>query len=543
MKKKLLLILSLYLFSFNLFGQVWTPPGVNSRPTSDTFTYDFGINQYNKDTYLYLAPGLNMNFDNKWGFSMQLPVNILLNDAEPKTPGAKVGQVRSIDYDSKSDYQRILNNIWVGNYGVYKPKEITYSLFVGRMYDGYIGHGTIINRYVNNQRVDVYKLGVMADINTDYGGVQVFTNSIYDRKEVNAGRGYIRPYGIITGIMDLVSGKKNIAMLAANGNVLDDVGRKKVNEEINSSQEEERYVEVETDPKTGEKKEVEKTAPKKERVFDNEEAAPNKVFDLNRFAIGYTSAYDGTAPTALDLDTTGSIRFDKTNNAKVKSNRKQGIEGYDAEFKIISTDTFELTPYADYNRIKNVPNSLGRHYGVITKIGTKEINVIIRPEFRSMSSNYIPMYFDSFYEIERYQVNLDTSFPYTKYEALQNKPTDGTTVKGYFNTFIVNIYKVGFEVNYEDYKGKNNSRVFLGAYIPFGTLFRFSAFYTKKGFDKNNEAFKVDDKAQGAVEVAINLGPLTLKLQNRRRWVLDSDTNQFKAKDEQMIFFSGGTAF
>lgn len=177
------------------------------------------------------------------------------------------------------------------------------------------------------------------------------------------------------------------------------------------------------------KKEVEKTAPKKERVFDNEEAAPNKVFDLNRFAIGYTSAYDGTAPTALDLDTTGSIRFDKTNNAKVKSNRKQGIEGYDAEFKIISTDTFELTPYADYNRIKNVPNSLGRHYGVITKIGTKEINVIIRPEFRSMSSNYIPMYFDSFYEIERYQVNLDTSFPYTKYEALQNKPTDGTTVK------------------------------------------------------------------------------------------------------------------
>ena len=136
MKKKLLLILSLYLFSFSLFGQVWTPPGVNSRPTSDTFTYDFGINQYNKDTYLYLAPGLNMNFDNKWGFSMQLPVNLLLNDADPKTPGAKVGQVRSIDYDSKSDYQRILNNIWVGNYGVYKPKEITYSLPVDYSHSG-----------------------------------------------------------------------------------------------------------------------------------------------------------------------------------------------------------------------------------------------------------------------------------------------------------------------------------------------------------------------------------------------------------------------
>lgn len=543
--KKLFLFIGCFLFwSFGLLAQVWTPPGVNSRPTSDTITFDFGVNQYNKDTYLYLAPGLNMNFNNKWGFSMQLPLNLLMYDAEPKMQGSKIGQVRSIDYDSKSDYQRILNNFWIGNYGVYKPKEITYSLFLGRMYDGYIGHGTIVNRYVNNQRIDVYKLGVMADINTDFGGVQVFTNSIYDRKEVNAGRGYVRPFGIISGIMDLFSGKKNVAMLAANGNVLDDVGRKKVNEEINAGEGEERYVEVETDPKTGEKREVEKTAPKKERTLDKDEEPPaNKIFDLNRFALGFTSAYDGTAPTALDVDTTGSIRFDKDNNAKVKSTRRQGVEGYDAEFKIISTDTFELTPYADYNRIKNVQNAIGRHYGIITKIGPRDINITIRPEYRVMSANYIPMYFDSFYEIERYQVNLDTNFPYTKYEYLQNKPVDGPTVRGYFNTVIVNIYKVGFEANYEDYTGKNNSRVFVGAYIPVGTIFRLSAFYTKKGFDKSKEAFKLDDKAQGAIEVAINLGPITLKLQDRRRWVLDSSTNQFTAKDEKMILFSGGTAF
>ena len=543
MKKLLLFVFSLFLFSFNLFGQVWTPPGVSSRPTSDTFTYDFGINKYNNDTYLYLAPGLNMNFNNKWGFSVQVPVNLLMQDADPKTRGSKVGQVRSIDYDSKSDYQRILNFFWIGNYGVYKPKEITYSLHVGKMYDGYIGHGTIINRYVNNQRVDVYKLGVMADFNTDFGGVQVFTNSVYDRSEVNAGRGYIRPFGIINRILDLVSGKKNVAFLAANGNVLDDVGRKKVNEEITTSKDEERYVEIETDPVTGQKKEVEKVSPKKDRNIETSENSDRKVFDLTRFALGYTSAYDGTAPTALDLDTTGSIRYDNTNNAKIKSNRRQGIEGYDAEFKIISTDFFELTPYGDYNRIKNVPNAIGRHYGVIAKIGTKDVHVVIRPEYRSMTSNYIPMYFDSFYEVERYQVNLDTSFPYTKYEYLQNKPVDGPSVKGYFHTLIVNIYKIGFEANYEDYTGKNNSRIFLGAYIPFGTFARISAFYIKKGFDRTGEAFKIDDKAQGAAELAVNIGPLTLRLQNRRRWVLDSNTNQFKAKDEQMIFFSGGRAF
>ena len=179
-----------------------------------------------------------------------MPVNILAHDAAPKMPDSKVGKIRSIDYDSKSDYQRVLNFIWLGNYGVYKPKEISYSLYLGKMHDGYIGHGTIVNRYVNNQRVDLYKLGVMADLNTDYGGVQVFTNAIYDR-DVNAGRGYVRPFGILFGIMDIASGKRDLAMLA--GNVLDDVGRKKVNEEITSSKEEERYVEIETDPVTGQK--------------------------------------------------------------------------------------------------------------------------------------------------------------------------------------------------------------------------------------------------------------------------------------------------
>ncbi len=521
-------------------GQVWAPPGVNTRPSSDTFIYDIGINQYNGDTYLYLAPGLNMNFNN-WGFSFQLPVNILAHDAAPKMPDSKVGKIRSIDYDSKSDYQRVLNFIWFGNYGVYKPKEITYSLYLGKMHDGYIGHGTIVNRYVNNQRVDLYKLGVMADLNTDYGGVQVFTNAIYDR-DVNAGRGYVRPFGILFGIMDIASGKRDLAMLA--GNVLDDVGRKKVNEEITSSKEEERYVEIETDPVTGQKREVEKVAPKKERTIPKDEPSEsNRIFDLRRFALGYTSAYDARAPTSLDLDTTGNIRYDNANNAKVKSVRRQGVEGYDAEFKVISTAMFELTPYGDYNRIKNVPNAMGRHYGVIMKVGGKDINLTIRPEYRSMTSNYIPMYFDSYYEIERYQVNLDSSFPYTKYEYLQNKPVDGPAVKGYFHTVILNIYRIGFEANYEDYTGSNNSRVFVGAYIPVASILRFSAFYIKKGFDKSGEAFKVDDRSQGAAELAINLGPVTIRAQNRRRWVLDSETNQFKAKDEQMLLFSGGTAF
>lgn len=502
---------------------------------------DFGVNQFNKDSYLYINPKLNMNFQNKWGFSLQAPLNFLAKDVDPKQQDVKLGTLRKFDYDSKSDYFKIINNIWYGTYGLYKPKEVNVSVFLGRMYDGHIGHGTIIGRYVNNPRPDVSKMGVMADINTDYGGIQVFANSVYTR-EVTAIRNYIRPFGIISGLIDLFSGKKDVVMLAANGNILDDSGRKKVREEIDDTKEEERYVEIETDPETGKKKAVEKTAPKKERKVIEDTKSP-KFFDLRYFAIGHTYASDARAPQTLNLDTTGNIRYDKNNNPQVKRERRLGIEGYDMEFKIFSSQYFELTPYADYNRIRGIDNCFGRHYGVITKLGGRDINIILKPEYRSMRPNYIPIYFDSFYEVERYQINLDSNFPYTKHEYLTQKPVEGKDIKGYFHSVILNIYKIGFEANYEDYQGRNNSRVFVGAYLPIGQIFRISAFFIKKGFDRRQEAFKVDDKSQGAAELSINLGMITFQIQNRRRWILDQDTNQFKAKDEQMIFFTGGTSF
>jgi hypothetical protein len=74
-------------------------------------------------------------------------------------------------------------------------------------------------------------------------------------------------------------------------------------------------------------------------------------------------------------------------------------------------------------------------------------------------------------------------------------------------------------------------------------MFRISGFYSKKGFEKFSQAFKVDERSQGAGELAINLGPITLKLQNRRRWVFDERENQYKARDEQMFLFSGGFSF
>jgi hypothetical protein len=512
----------------------YMPPGANTKPNMDTFGLDLGINNYDKDYYLYVNPTFNFNFD-KWGIGFQVPLNLLLIDKDPKVENSRIGLPRAIDYNTKSDYQRILNYIYFGNYGIYNPNEITYSIYIGKMFDGYIGHGTIVNRYVNNLNIDNYKQGVMADINTDWGGVQYFTNSVMDRKEVNAFRAYIRPFGIVLGTYSLFSGNDPVIISA--GNVVDDAGRRKVLEEV-----EERTI-IEESP-DGTLKSRSEQAP----IQKFDDAKPKRSmlgYDsfLNRFAIGFTQATDATAPFELKYDSTGALQYSPSKDPLAISTKKVVIEGYDLEFKIFNFSYFELTPYIDYNRIKFLESADGTHYGVFTKFGGRQINLTLKPEFRSMKSHYLPIYFDSFYELERFQTNLGSPFPYTKYESALSKDPDGGSIKGYYHTAILNIYNIGIEGTYEDYEGKDNSRVFLGLYIPIGKLARISGFYQKKGFDKFGQAFKADDKAMGIGEIAVPLGPVVLKVQNRRRWILNTEENQYKSTDEYVFMVSGGTNF
>ncbi len=535
-----------FIFSLQLDAQVWAPPGYNTRPNQDFFSYDLGVNKYDNDYYLYVAPSFNFNLFGALGISLTVPLNLLMYDKDPKMEGSKTGKLRPTDYDEKSDYLRLINYVWYGTFGEYKPGELTYSIYAGKIYDAYLGHGTILNKYVNNQRIDVYKVGIWADMNGDFGGVQVFTNSVYDR-DVNAGRVYIRPFAVVTKTIDIVTGNASlVGMMPAQGNVIDEVGRKKVREEAGVILKKDRSMKLEDEKPEPKKEESKKKEdPKEEKKNDSRRWGalfkPDSFW--NRFAIGYTTAYDGKAPNELKFDTTGNLILDESSNPQASSTKKVSIEGYDAEFKVISTSYLEVTPYYDINRIRGLDNSKGTHYGVIARLGGKDINITVKPEYRKMSANYIPMYFDSFYELERVSSTQVTSLATPKWKYANSLDPDAGIIKGHYQTFILNYYNIALETSYEDYDGADNSRVFLGLYLPIGQMFRISGFYMKKGFDKKKEAFKLDDKSQGALELAVKLGPFQVKLQNRRRWVADSETGQFVAKDEQMILFSGGSRF
>ncbi|BDA78996.1 membrane protein [Leptospira kobayashii] len=519
--------ISLAIFgSMPLFAQVWVPTGTETRRPS-ALQFDAGVNSYRGDYYGYISPNITYNHGNNFGYSFSLPVNTLLVDRDPLAEGAKTGKIRDIDYNSRNDYSRVLNYVSYGTYNQQVPGKVTYSFYTGKMIDGYIGHGTIVNKYQSSSRFDSYNPGVMADLNTDYGGVQYFSNSVATF-DVNAARVYIKPFAIYNKIRSLFSSSNEgiTYLMNIRGNVLDDSGRLSVEEEAGFDK-----------TKPGSKQKEIRPINKDSRM----EIAENDPW-YNRLTLGFTNAWDRSAPMQISYNSNGSPVTEKNlDNPKTSETSKVSIEGFDAEYRLLNLPYLELTPYMDVNKIKGLSNSQGTHYGAALRLGTKDLNIIIKPEIRHMTANYAPMYFDSFYEIERFQ-----SFPVgapmrTKFDTLKTQPEGN--IKGYYHTVYINFFHLGFEFAMEDYGGKNNKRIFAASYIPLGSSFLLSFYYTKKGYESGGQAFQIDENAQGAAEISKSFGPVVIRIQNYRRYFLNSPEKTFQSTDELRFLISGGISF
>jgi hypothetical protein len=239
-------ILILLISSIPILGELgaeaWIPTAQTTRKQT-SFSVDYGGAKNNNDTYFHVSPNISYRMNDEFGFSLSLPANGLLYDKEPKQENSKTGKLRSYDYNESSDYFRVLNYVWYGQYEREAPGKITYSFYTGDVRDGRIGHGTIVNQYYNNIRFDTYNAGVLADFNSDYVGAQFFSNSLYSR-DVNAVRLYIKPLAIGRKLYHFYQwyqeNKENededeeeyVGMMQLRGNVIDEAGRKTVLEEI-----------------------------------------------------------------------------------------------------------------------------------------------------------------------------------------------------------------------------------------------------------------------------------------------------------------------
>jgi hypothetical protein len=526
-------VLVLFLGAGQSYAQAWVPSAKADRKDTSV-TLDSGASQYDKDLYFHLSPNITYNWSENFGMSFSLPLNLVAVDNEPISEDLKIGQPRPFDYNERSDFFRAINYIWYGKYEREVPGRWTSSFFAGDIRDGRIGHGTIVNQYYNNIRHDTYQTGILADINSDYGGVQVFVNSVYSR-DVNAARVFIKPLAIGRKAVQLYQFFQDniwideedeyIGMMQIRGKVLDEAGRKSVLEEA------------------GGNKRNKKPLPNPTAKYSKMEIHEKDEW-YNRLTIGITRAFDGNTPLQFQYSQNGiPERRDNRDLPVVTESGRVSVDGYDIEYRLLNMKWVEFTPYLDVNRIRELENSGGTHYGFMARFGDSDVNLIIKPELRRMSKNYIPMYFDTFYEVERFHGNLSSQDPMRpKLTDAQGLETTGG-IRGSMFTVLFNFYQFGFEASYENYEGENNSRIFLASYIPLGSNLNLSFFYTKKGFNGTGEAFRIDNATLGAAELSFPISNFMIRVQNIRRWTLNEGDRGFTSYDEQRLLLTSSFLF
>ena len=356
----------------------------------------------------------------------------------------------------------------------YGHKRDPVYVLAGQLWGASIGHGTLVNRYSNSLNLDHPKFGLALDFNGEYGGIETLTDYVMNPALIG-GRVYVRPFG---------------GTPIARG-----------------------------------------------------------------LAVGFTLVSDRTAPRVLSYKPDGSLEQDGVGNPIISVNNAMFAGGADVEFEVFHNSLINLIPYVDLNRIAGAGNGL--HAGVLTDIflpvPVLEVSVQTRLEYRMMQAGYIPEYFDQTYDLGRTQYavgspNGTTSTTFApKYTAAQNAHTSAPNPgavdrKGFYGELafsLAGLLQVGGL--YQDYQGDpNGASLGLFASFPKLELIKLSAYYLRKNMKSGfSDAFKLDERSLLAAAAAYRVfGPLYLRVEFQRRYVLEPGATQIKAIDS----FSAGLA-
>lgn len=95
-------------------------------------------------------------------------------------------RIRHEDWDEPSDWPRWIDYVEVG-----QREELLYAR-LGRLYNGRLGHGTLLDHYQSAIDLDSPKTGLQAEVNFDHIGAQLITNDVMSWEVIGA-RAYLDP--------------------------------------------------------------------------------------------------------------------------------------------------------------------------------------------------------------------------------------------------------------------------------------------------------------------------------------------------------------
>lgn len=323
------------------------------------------------DLYLSLTPGGAFYFE-KFSFAFGVPLNLMLfNMGSLKYGGLRL---RREDWDEVGDFTRVIRFVTYGR------KEDNLYLTINSIRPSTLGYGMLIDQYQPNIDVDRFMAGFTAEWYNKYGGFQFQANDItFYKNRIIGALGFIKPATFFTPdpLLDSIS-----------------VGIEYVGDFL---------------------------APRCIRKSANS----NTCIQGSGQQAGYNPY------TGVNLDKT-FVRTDPKTGRFVVENGIAHAIGFSGEIKVYKDPTnIDIKAYTTFHQFVNPGGGNCFGLGALARLNIGDAwkhAFRITGEYRTFGNGFMPGYFDSLYEIQKYQY-ITSENPYqvtpTKYQAIFGDPKNG----------------------------------------------------------------------------------------------------------------------
>lgn len=273
--------------------------------------------------------------------------------------------------------------------------------------------------------------------------------------------------------------------------------------------------------------------------------AGQKIPILDKWAIGVSATSDISAPSQYASDTATEARH---NGYEVRDGvmipvdpRHRTILGVDMEVEVLHNSIISLIPYTDFNW--QLGAGAGLHLGTMANFRIPlfgALDLWSKLEYRVMQPGYIPNYFDSLYDLQRFAFPVGNGLMQPKADAHRLLAPNGNGdfgdlthgILGEASVRVLGMIEAG--ATYWDTPGLENAKnlmVFLT--LPKFQTLKLSAFYVRKNFDDVEDIIAFDERSVLTAAAMYRIfGPLYFLASFSRTWRVDEATGTIEGVND-----------
>ncbi len=189
------------------------------------------------------------------------------------------------------------------------------------------------------------------------------------------------------------------------------------------------------------------------------------------------------------------------------------IIGFDLGLPVLRIPTINSTLYFDFTKILNFGS--GAALGLKTEFsGLGLVKILAKLERQFNGDKYLPGYFDTFYELDRYLLTLDTNNVVTtfstKAQTLENTISPGPSLYGSLLVDVLGTIQIlGSYQKFDNYaqSGTLHLETSTGEKIPMVSL---KVGYDKRNIEDNKDVFTLDERSLLYADVGYKPYPFIL---------------------------------